>query len=313
MAERVGERMCVSELRVPVPWGEIRGRVWGPDHGRPVLCLHGWADNCGSFNTLIPLLPRDCTYVTLDLAGHGRSSHRAPGVFYTFPAYVADVLRVADALQLRSFSIMGHSMGADVAEMFSALYPEMVDALILLDSYGIYPTDMKEFFTVLKEGMDKMLQFEKRSTNRSVYTFEEAVQRLLAANPALSLPSARCLLERGLDAAEGGFVFSRDPRVNFRNILGLSLEDSLDMHSSIQAPVLAVLAEDGFCKLFSDPSLEEFTSALHQSSRDKNHTMVTVPGDHHVHLNNPHAVAPFVTDFLRTRVLSQSVKHEHKL
>ncbi|XP_055364573.1 serine hydrolase-like protein isoform X4 [Betta splendens] len=271
----VGERMCVSELRVPVPWGEIRGRVWGPDHGRPVLCLHGWADNCGSFNTLIPLLPR--------------------------------------ALQLRSFSIMGHSMGADVAEMFSALYPEMVDALILLDSYGIYPTDMKEFFTVLKEGMDKMLQFEKRSTNRSVYTFEEAVQRLLAANPALSLPSARCLLERGLDAAEGGFVFSRDPRVNFRNILGLSLEDSLDMHSSIQAPVLAVLAEDGFCKLFSDPSLEEFTSALHQSSRDKNHTMVTVPGDHHVHLNNPHAVAPFVTDFLRTRVLSQSVKHEHKL
>lgn len=48
----------VSELSVPVPWGEIRGRVWGPDHGRPVLCLHGWADNCGTFNTLIPLLPK---------------------------------------------------------------------------------------------------------------------------------------------------------------------------------------------------------------------------------------------------------------
>ena len=48
----------VSELSVPVPWGEIRGKVWGPDQGRPVLCLHGWADNCGSFNTLIPLLPK---------------------------------------------------------------------------------------------------------------------------------------------------------------------------------------------------------------------------------------------------------------
>lgn len=48
----------VSELSVPVPWGEIRGKVWGPDHGRPVLCLHGWADNCGTFNTLIPLLPK---------------------------------------------------------------------------------------------------------------------------------------------------------------------------------------------------------------------------------------------------------------
>lgn len=48
----------VSELRVPVPWGEIRGQVWGPDHGKPVLCLHGWSDNSGSFNTLIPLLPK---------------------------------------------------------------------------------------------------------------------------------------------------------------------------------------------------------------------------------------------------------------
>lgn len=50
---------CVFlELSVPVPWGEIRGKIWGPDHGHPVLCVHGWADNCGTFNTLIPLLPK---------------------------------------------------------------------------------------------------------------------------------------------------------------------------------------------------------------------------------------------------------------
>ena len=55
----------VSELCVPVPWGEIRGKVWGPDHGRPVLCVHGWADNCGTFNNLIPLLPKgNCFVVT---------------------------------------------------------------------------------------------------------------------------------------------------------------------------------------------------------------------------------------------------------
>lgn len=55
--------LCVvSELSIPVPWGEIRGKVWGPDHGRPVLCLHGWADNCGTFNTLIPLLPKGKCY-----------------------------------------------------------------------------------------------------------------------------------------------------------------------------------------------------------------------------------------------------------
>lgn len=36
------------------------------------------------------------------------------------------------------------------------------------------------------------------------------------------------------------------------------------------------------------------------------HTVVTVPGNHHVHLNEPENVAPIVSDFLRTRVLSQS-------
>lgn len=52
------KQSVLLELSVPVPWGEIRGKIWGPDHGHPVLCVHGWADNCGTFNTLIPLLPK---------------------------------------------------------------------------------------------------------------------------------------------------------------------------------------------------------------------------------------------------------------
>lgn len=67
----------VSELSVAVPWGEIRGKVWGPDHGHPVLCLHGWADNCGTFNTLVPLLPKgecfvQCT-LTISSGSHCRN------------------------------------------------------------------------------------------------------------------------------------------------------------------------------------------------------------------------------------------------
>uniref|UniRef100_A0A4W6FWX8 Serine hydrolase like n=1 Tax=Lates calcarifer TaxID=8187 RepID=A0A4W6FWX8_LATCA len=202
-------KQAVSELSVPVPWGELRGKVWGPDHGRPVLCVHGWADNCGTFNTLIPLLPKECRYVAVDLAGHGRSSHRPPGVFYSFPAYVADVRRVVDALQWSKFSIIGHSMGADIAGMYSALYPEMVDALILLDGYGFLPTDPKEISKVMRQGMDEMIQFEKiTEEERRVYTYEKAVERLLAANPTLSEQSAHILLERGLVQVEGGTLLS---------------------------------------------------------------------------------------------------------
>ncbi|XP_035001299.1 serine hydrolase-like protein isoform X1 [Hippoglossus stenolepis] len=305
----------VSELSVPVPWGEIRGKVWGPDQGCPVLCLHGWADNCGSFNTLIPLLPKECRYVAVDLAGHGRSSHRPPGVFYSLLEYVADVLRVAGALKMRKFSIIGHSMGADIAGMFAALYPEMVDALVFLDSYGFLPTDPKEMYKVLRQGTDEIIQFEKKTqVKKRDYTHEEAAKRLLDANPTLSEQSAHILLERGLVQVEGaGFVFSRDLRVNFKNIHRFTLEQSLEMQSRIQASVLVLLAQGGVERRFSEPAQKKFTPALLQNFRDRNHKVVTVPGDHHVHLNDPEVIAPFVTDILQTKVLSLSTKPDHKL
>ncbi|KAK9540093.1 hypothetical protein VZT92_002563 [Zoarces viviparus] len=303
-------KQTVSELSIPVPWGEIRGKVWGPDHGRPVLCLHGWADNCGTFNTLIPLLPKECRYVAVDLSGHGLSSHRHPGVFYSFPEYVIDVYRVVEALHWSHFSIIGHSMGGNVAGMFSALYPEMVDSVVLLDSYGFLPTDQKEMFKVMRQGMDEMLHFEKLSeeTKRRVYTYENAAERLSAANPALSERSVRILLERGLVQVEGGMAFTRDFRINLKNIVRISLEQSLALQSEIKAPILVVLAEDGFDKLFVGQDNKKSISAIAQGYRDRKHTLVTVPGDHHIHLNDPEVVAPLVSDFLQTKVLTQPAR-----
>lgn len=43
------------------------------------------------------------------------------------------------------------------------------------------------------------------------------------------------------------------------------------------------------------------------------HTVLTVPGSHHVHLNNPENVAPIVSDFLRSTVLSQSAEPQEPM
>lgn len=48
----------MSELKLAVPWGHIAAKIWGPQQGSPVLCLHGWLDNANSFDRLIPLLPK---------------------------------------------------------------------------------------------------------------------------------------------------------------------------------------------------------------------------------------------------------------
>ncbi|XP_059195106.1 serine hydrolase-like protein isoform X4 [Centropristis striata] len=253
----------------------------------------------------------ECRYVAVDLPGHGLSSHRPPGESYSLFSFTADVHRVADALQLRTFSIISHSMGSDVAGMFSALYPEMVDALVLLDSYGFLPTDSKEIPEVMRRGIDEQLKIEKISEeNKRVYTYEKAVERMSAANPSMSEQSVHILLERGLVQVEGGFVFSRDLRVNVKHIMRTSLDQCLEMQSRIQAPVIVVLAEDGYNRIFPDIAQEKYAPILLQSLLDRNHKVLTVPGDHHVHLNKPEVVAPFVSDFLQSKVLNQG---KHKL
>lgn len=298
----------VSELTVPVPWGALRGKLWGPEHGRPVLCLHGWSDNCGTFDTLLPLLPKDCRYVAIDLAGHGHSSHRPPGVLYTFPSYVLDVRRVVDALQWSKFSIIGHSMGGNVAGMFSALYPEMVDALVLLDSFGFLPTVVKEIPRMMRQGMDETIQYEKKmeAEKPRVYTYEKALERLISVNRSVSEKSAKILLQRGSVEVEGGIVFTRDFRINLKNVARITVEQTLELQSRIQASILVVLADNGFEKIFVEPDPKAFLSQILQAYRDKNSSVVTVSGDHHVHLNNPEVVAPIVSDFLQKKVLSVS-------
>ncbi|KAF7689502.1 hypothetical protein HF521_012855 [Silurus meridionalis] len=298
----------VSEFRMPVPWGEMRGRVWGPDHGRPVLCLHGWSDNSGSFNTLIPLLPADWRCVAVDLPGHGFSSHRPAGVFYTFPDYIVDVRRVLEALQWKRCSIIGHSMGGNIGGMISALYPDMVESLVLLDSYGFLPIDAKRMNRIMCRGIEEMLEYEKKVPDRKerIYTYEAAKERLKAANRFLSDKSVEILLERGIQMVDGGVVFTRDIRINLTNIVRTTLEQSLHLQSQINAKVLVLWANHGLQKTF--PQAEDLAGPLLKGWSGRNTSFETVEGDHHVHLNNPEIVAPIITDFL----LSETSQHSGK-
>ncbi|KAK3511140.1 hypothetical protein QTP70_032093 [Hemibagrus guttatus] len=300
------QRREMTEFRMPVPWGEMRGRVWGPEHGRPVLCLHGWSDNSGSFNTLIPLLPADWRCVAVDLPGHGFSSHRPAGVFYSFPSYIADVQRVIEALQWKRFSIIGHSMGGNLGGMLCALYPDMVEALVLLDSYGFLPVDVKRMSRIMYRGIQEMLEYEKKLPDRKerIYTYEKAKERLKAANPFLSDKSVEILLERGLQEVEGGVVFTRDIRINLTNIIRNTLEQCLEMQSQITSRVLVLRASQGLQKTFPQP--EEIAVPLLNGWSGERNTIMTVEGDHHVHLNNPELVAPIITDFLLSQTSQQT-------
>lgn len=61
-----------EEIEIAVPWGHVAGKWYGDRNTQPVLTFHGWQDNAGTYDRLIPLLPKTLSYLCIDLPGHGR-------------------------------------------------------------------------------------------------------------------------------------------------------------------------------------------------------------------------------------------------
>ena len=125
-----------KEIFFNVPWGVIAAKAWGPEDGKPFLGLHGWFDNANTFDRLAPLLPENIRFIAIDFPGHGKSSHRWPGMPDLNFEYVADVKKVISQLGWVNFSNIGHSMGAFVGSIYAGCFPNEVKNLVMIDYDG---------------------------------------------------------------------------------------------------------------------------------------------------------------------------------
>ena len=71
------------------------GKVWN-EGGIPILGLHGWMDNAGTFDTLAPLLPSTHSLIAIDFPGHGLSSRKPPGFGSVFTELLSVIHRVVE-------------------------------------------------------------------------------------------------------------------------------------------------------------------------------------------------------------------------
>jgi pimeloyl-ACP methyl ester carboxylesterase len=120
------------ELELELPGLKLAAREWGESSGLPVLALHGWLDNAGSFDKLAPLLT-GCHVVALDSAGHGLSANRSIDSSYNIWQDVGDVADVADALGWTELNLLGHSRGAAIAALFAGTFPARARRLVLIE------------------------------------------------------------------------------------------------------------------------------------------------------------------------------------
>ena len=111
------------------------------DASEPVLVfLHGVLASAQTYDGLLEGLGGGRRLVAMDQRGHGRTEHVTD---YSWHRWVEDLAALCEQLELTSFDLVGHSMGAHNALRFTGTHPEMVEHLVLIDG-GFGPMNSPE-------------------------------------------------------------------------------------------------------------------------------------------------------------------------
>lgn len=104
----------------------------GNPRGTPVVLLHGITDSWHSFERVLPHLPASIRAFAVSQRGHGDADRPTTG--YGPQDFAADLAAFMDALDLDSAVVVGHSMGASIAQRFAIDHPGRTRGLVLVGS-----------------------------------------------------------------------------------------------------------------------------------------------------------------------------------
>lgn len=302
-----------EEVQIPVPWGFVAGKWWGPRNKQPVLALHGWQDNAGTFDKLCPLLSPTLSILCIDLPGHGKSSHYPMGMhYYLFWDGISLIRRIVKHFGWQKIKLLGHSLGGALSFMYAASFPDDVDRFISIDIAGPTVRDHRKSAANTGDSIDKFLKYENLPiTKMPCYEYEEMIDIVVDAYAgSVDRDGAKTLMIRGMGSApksinDKGFHFVRDLRLKVSALGMFSMDQVISYAEQIKCDVLNIRALPGmvFDNVEVYPKILEHTRKNARSLRYEE-----VQGTHHIHLNTPDRICKLVDEFLSVGQVSGDSK-----
>jgi pimeloyl-ACP methyl ester carboxylesterase len=279
---------------------DVRGlryhcRCWG-GAGRPTLfLLHGWMDVSASFQFLVDAFARDWRVIAPDWRGFGLSGRAKDGAYW-FPDYFADL----DAL-LAHFhadapaTLIGHSMGGNVAAMYAGIRPERVARLVNLEGFGLAATDPaqapKRYARWLAELAGDPPSF------RDYDSFDALAARLREGNPRLTGERAAFLARHWGRLQPGGRVeLASDPAHKLVNPVLYRVEEAEACWRNVSAPVLWVAGAE--TKIPETLKLPPHALAARKACFRSLVERVVPDAGHMLHHDQPGKLAAVIEEFL---------------
>ncbi len=195
---------------------------------RPLVLVHGFTGFRQDFAPVIDaLLPHARRIVSLDLRGHGESTHTGDEATYTLDALAADIAAALATLGVARCDLLGHSMGGMLAQRVALATPERVASLILLCTSA-------EPLAWIDESALRLAAYVGRE--QGMTKLAEILRARAPADPARSEPDRRLEREWGSErfwAWRNARVVATDPAAY--QALGLALRHAPDFRERLRA------------------------------------------------------------------------------
>jgi pimeloyl-ACP methyl ester carboxylesterase len=271
-------------------------RVWGDARAPKLFMLHGWMDVSASFQFLVDCLSGDWHVIAPDWRGFGLTEWTKGGNYW-FPDYFADLDALLQHFQSgEPATLVGHSMGGNVAAMYAGIRPERVAKLISLEGFGLAgvgPEKAPERYARwLAELAGKPPGF------RDYEDFEALAERLRGNNKRLTHERSLFLARHwGRQKPDGRVELASDPVHKRVNPVLYRAEEAVACWKRVTAPVLWVSGSESEISRalkLSDSDIAQRKQCFRALSE-----RVIADAGHMVHHDQPERLAEVIEEFLR--------------
>jgi pimeloyl-ACP methyl ester carboxylesterase len=241
---------------------------WGNPKGKSILLLHGFLSHARTWDDFAKDFSSRFHIIALDQRGHGRSEWSRNGA-YNIDDHFSDIVSFVEKMKLKELILMGHSMGGRNAILYAVARPENVERLILID---VRPGNSHYSSRALKDLIDRLPLNSK--------SLEEAVSKILAIYPLISLNICRDMVEFGFKTMPDG-KYGPMCDMEMVNQLGKSrfyAEDLWPFLGEIQCPTLILRGDESpflsredarrMCELIPKADLMEIPNSTHMPAQE---------------------------------------------
>jgi pimeloyl-ACP methyl ester carboxylesterase len=255
---------------------------WGNPDAPPLVMLHGGRDHCRNWDWAAAELRRDWHIIAPDLRGHGDSQWSADGS-YSVASYVYDLAQLVDQQRLAPVTLIGHSLGGNIAVRYAGIFPDKVRRLVAIEGLGL---SAKALDDRARKGIAERMQnwiAEQRGlasrAPRRYASIDDAFKRMQEENKHLSPEQARHLTQHGVNQNEDGtYSWKFDNYFRSRPPYDMTPDEIHALWSGIACPTLLIHGkeswatnplEDGRAGFFRTARVESVGGAGHWVHLDR--------------------------------------------